>query len=324
MHPMTMTPEAPPAAAPMSMRDRLERYLNAFWLRPENALWMALRSDVLDDYAFDAPSLDLSCGDGLFSFLHAGGRLSDAFDAYTAVGHLDRVSREHADMYDHVEGSYQPAVVEAPRRRITTGTDLKPSLLTKAARLDFYDELVQADHNQPLDMQDGRYRTIFGNSIYWVQRIDAHLADLRRLAAPGATVLFQVKLDAVRDYTLHEHEAMLGAKWLELIGRGRFECWPATGDEAAWRLRFERAGFAVQDIVPFITRTHAHVWDIGLRPIAPLLVRMTNAIDPDTRLSIKRDWVALLLDLLEPMARRDFDLFGGVHPPAEALFVLTV
>jgi hypothetical protein len=82
------------------------------------------------------------------------------------------------------------------------------------------------------------------------------------------------------------------------------------------------AGFDIEHAVPFITRTHAQIWDIGLRPIAPMLIKMANAIDPDSRQRIKSEWVDLFLDLLEPIARHDFDLFDSPDDPAELLFVL--
>lgn len=313
--------DAPGRSAP-AMPERLRRFLSCYWLRPENALWMALRSEVLDDYVFAPPSLDLSCGDGLFSFLHAGGRLDEDFDVFASVGPLEPVRGRHADIFDHFDENYAPRVVSPPLWRITTGTDLKPALLAKAARLDFYGELVRADHNVELRLEPARYQTIFGNSIYWVRNIERHLADIRRVAASGATVLLQVKLEAMLSYTLSAHRKVLGEAWLDLIGRGRFECWPTMGDESWWRRRFEGAGFEVREVVPFITRTHAHIWDIGLRPIAPLLVRMATAIDPTTRRSIKRDWVELMIELLLPFGRRDIDLFATPSAPAEVLFVL--
>jgi hypothetical protein len=78
----------------------------------------------------------------------------------------------------------------------------------------------------------------------------------------------------------------------------------------------------VEQAVPFVTRTHAHVWDIGLRPIAPLLVRMTESLTPQTRSEIKRDWVALFQDLLTPLSSPDFDLFRTSSEPAEVFYVL--
>ena len=70
------------------------------------------------------------------------------------------------------------------------------------------------------------------------------------------------------------------------------------------------------------TRTHAHLWDVGLRPIAPLLVRMANELTPATRREIKQDWIALFQELLEPVCRLDFDLFADESEPAEMQYVL--
>ena len=72
----------------------------------------------------------------------------------------------------------------------------------------------------------------------------------------------------------------------------------------------------------FVTRTHAHVWDIGLRPIAPLLIDMANNLTPQTRRDIKRRWIDLFCDLLEPLSRTSFDLFGATSEPAEIQYVL--
>src|SRR5262245_35718478 len=76
-----------PAPLEESASERLKAYLHAFWLRPENALWMALRSMTLAEVAWPAPAVDLSCGDGVFSFLHLGGRLDPRFDVFCAVDH---------------------------------------------------------------------------------------------------------------------------------------------------------------------------------------------------------------------------------------------
>jgi len=53
--------------------EKLKQYLNLFWLRPENGLLCTFKSEVMNDIGFESPSLDLSCGDGLFTFIHLGG-----------------------------------------------------------------------------------------------------------------------------------------------------------------------------------------------------------------------------------------------------------
>lgn len=292
----------------------LRPFVEAYWLRPENALWMTLRSMTLSRVALDRPSVDISCGDGIFSFLHLGGRLDPAFDVFSAVDHLDRVHSQHADMFDAAGADYRPPVITRPRRAFDTGTDCKAAMLTKAAALNFYCQLVEQDNNQPLALESESFQTVYCNAAYWVKNVDLFLAELARIVRPGGRVVLQVKLDSMKRYTLGAFKAALGAKFLEIIDRGRMECWPSLCSRSTWEKRFGRAGLRVEAAMPFVTRTHSHLWDVGLRPIAPHLVRMANAVAAETRTQIKRDWVALFLEVLAPLCDPALDLLPGADP----------
>ena len=100
------------------------------------------------------------------------------------------------------------------------------------------------------------------------------------------------------------------------------ECWPSLADRSTWEARFENAGMFIETAMPFITRTHAHIWDIGLRPIAPMLVKMANALTPQTRASIKKDWVDLFCELMAPLCSPTFDLLPAQSEPAEIQYIL--
>jgi len=302
--------------------DDLRRFLNCYWLRPENAFWMVLRSQVLSPFAFVSPSIDISCGDGVFAFLHAGGAFDLSFDVFTSVGRLDEVRDAHADMFDHVDERYRPAIAAQARWTIDVGTDHKRALLDKASRLGVYRRLTQHDNNDPLPFSDGAFATVYSNSIYWVANINPFLREIRRIVAPGGRVLLEVKLDSIRRYTLAGYRGILGDRWLDIVGRGRIESWPSLGGRTTWEKRFAVARLRVEQAIPFITRTHAHIWDIGLRPIAPLLIRMANALTPETRRQIKAEWIDLMVELLLPFTRPDVDLFPGPNEPAEMLYVL--
>jgi len=303
--------------------DRLQRYLNVFWLRPENAFWTVLRSLAWERVAMETPSVDLSCGDGVFSFIHAGGEFGPEFDVFRTVGRLDRVTSENADMFDQAaDGSYAPAVTRRPDWTMDVGTDLKETSLTRAAVLKFYRRLVEHDNNDPLPFDDDEFAGVYCNSAKWVERIDSFLAEVGRITRPGGSIVMQVKLDAIADYTLTPFEPLLGERFLRIIDRGRLATWPSLASRSEWERRFEAAGLEVVEATPLATRTHAHLWDVGLRPIAPLLVRMANALTPETRQSIKRDWVELFAELLAPICRCDFDLTGGESEPAEMQYVL--
>lgn len=81
------------------MKNMLNRFLKAYWLRPETAMWRTLDVESMKKFKFVSPSLDLGCGDGTFSFLRAGGEFQDNFDVFLDVDNLDRFF-ENSDVYD--------------------------------------------------------------------------------------------------------------------------------------------------------------------------------------------------------------------------------
>lgn len=301
-------------AEPAHKRDLLRRFLQTYWLRPENALWMTLRSLTLRQASFSAPSVDLSCGDGAFSFLHFGGRFCESFDVFSSTGNLDKVTREHADMFDHVDDDYHPAIESRPRQSVSIGTDWKPALLTKASRLGLYEQLFLHDNNRPLPWDDQSLATIYSNSIYWVENLEQLLREIRRVLAPNGTLILQVKLDTMKQFSLERWEKNLGETFVSIIGRGRFDTWPNLLSRSQWEEQFAQAGFAIRNASPFVTGTHARLWDVGLRPIAPLLVKMANALESATRSEIKHDWVDLWMELLAPLCDCEFDGLGTGEP----------
>lgn len=311
------------ATLSIASREKLRSFVNAYWLRPENAFWMLLRSDALTGVPMNAPCVDLSCGDGVFSFLHAGGRFAPEFDVFTSVDRLDQADANHADIYDHVDDSYRPKIIAPPRQVLDCGTDCKESLLSKASRLGFYKRLIRHNNNHSLPFETDQFETVYCNSVYWIERIDAFLSEIRRITVPGGTVILHVKLDSIRQYTLDRHRPLLGDHWLRTINRGRFDSWPTLCDRTDWERRFTEAGLEILSAVPFVTGTHAHIWDIGLRPIAPMLIKTMNAIHSHLRAEIKRDWVAMFCHLLEPFCRPDADLFTEPGEPVEIQYVLT-
>ncbi|HUU82513.1 MAG TPA: hypothetical protein VM243_03315 [Phycisphaerae bacterium] len=314
--------EEPAVAAPISRTDRLRRFMSVYWLRPENAFWMALRSETLASVAWQGPGIDLGCGDGVFSFLHAGGVFDDDFDVFHDAAPLEAVRDEQVDIFDHLGARYHPAIVKRPGFTIDVGCDWKPNLLVKAGYLSLYEELVVHDNNRPLPFDAGGFRTVYCNTAYWVEDIDGFLSELRRITADDGRVVLQVKLASMLRYTLERHREVLGDRFLEIIGRGRAETWPTVTDRATWEARFTAAGLTIERAVPFITRTHAHLWDVGLRPIAPMLIELANNVTPATRGRVKRRWVDLFCELCAPFCDPEVDLLAGQDEPGEIMYVL--
>lgn len=311
-----------PPAKIAPMVDRLNRFLPAYWLRPENALWMTLRSAALSQVPWSRPVLDACCGDGIFSFLHLGGRFDSSFDVYCGVDHSPAALSARCDVYDACSDNYQPRVSTRPTDTADVGSDHKAALLAKAERLEFYDRLVTHDHNLPLPLPDESFQTIYCNAAYWMHNVQGLLAEFRRLLRPGGQLILHVKLDAMRRHTLDPLRATLGANMLEILNGDRLSCWPGLTDRATWEQRFDRANLKVYAAQPFVTGSHALMWNVGLRPIAPLLMRMVAGLNADTRASIKKDWVELFTALLSPLCRHDLSMSEGGGEPVEIQYVL--
>lgn len=315
------SPQGPNAAA-RPADGLLRRFLSAYWLRPENALWMTLRSAALAEAPWTPPVLDAACGDGVFTFLHLGGAFDDAFDVYYgADAERTRVGAT-GDIYDHCALRYQPAICVRPQQSVDVGCDHKNALLAKARRLDLYQSLERLDLNAPLPFSDRRFETIYCNAAYWVRNVEGLLSEFRRVLRPGGQLILQVKLDAMRRHTAASFGADLGPAVRALLDGDRLTCWPTLADRDTWERRFARCALDIRDARPFVTAAHAALWNIGLRPLAPLLMRMVDALNPQTRLAIKKDWVNLFLDLLKPMNRFVFST-PARGEPVEMQFVLT-
>ena len=132
----------------MTLSTTFDELLNVFWLRPETAMWREIDISAMVPFKIRSPSLDLGCGDGIFSFIRAGGGLDEGFDAFRAVARLDRFF-ENADVFDAFDESVNPVVTHPPGYRIDCGFDHKENLLRKAKQLGLYSNLKVGDANHP-------------------------------------------------------------------------------------------------------------------------------------------------------------------------------
>ena len=301
----------------------LNEFLNVYWLRPENALWRTLNCYSIQDVSFNEPSLDLSCVDGIFSFLRAGGRFDTDFDIFQGTDYLDNFF-ENEDIYNSVPDDYDPTILEEPEYKITVGTDWKKALLKKAERLDFYRELKQHDNNDPLPFEDNRFQTVFTNSAYWIENIDLHLSEVKRVLHPEGKAIFVLKTPAVHHFleTLEQNWGdQLGTDLIDLLDRGRKNNKQHLYDRKGWTKKLGNAGFETVDCRTSVTSLHAAMWDIGLRPVSPHLIKMAYSLPQEQRVEIKRDWINTWQRLLSSFCDPSLNLSRQQKPP-ELIFVV--
>jgi SAM-dependent methyltransferase len=304
----------------------LENFLNVFWLRPETALWRTIDVLAMDSFGFDSPSLDLGCGDGIFSFIRAGGEFDEGFDIFQSVTALEQYF-DNVDIYNHFDANKVcPVVTNAPRYKIDVALDHKEALLKKAATLGFYDKMVCHDANQKLPFPDNTFKTVFSNIIYWLDNPMSVFKEINRILMPNGRVLVMLPNDSLKDYSFYYQLYVKNGdsrwKWLEKIDRGRLsDNVKHTNDDKKWREIFYESSFEVIKHTMHLSKTVVEVWDIGLRPLFPLLFKMTSKLNARDHAEIKNEWVALFSDLLLPICSTSWGT-DTEFPPAFHCYIL--
>ena len=290
---------------PTRMSVHLSSLLEYFWLRPETAVWRALDFAALDGLEIKAPSLDLGCGDGAFSFMRAGGRYSLDYDFSSITANREQFF-DNKDIYDHFEADKVSDVVDtAPRYQINIGLDHKLSLLQKAQLTGLYGETVACDANLGLPFADKSFATVYSNILYWLEDYPYTLREIARVLRPGGRCIVHVPTDRFRDFSFYQRLFVKTGdprwEWLKLLDRGRSENIKNCMSQGQWTSQFEAAGLKVEFCKAYLPKLVIQAWDIGLRPISPLLIEMTEALAPEKRLEIKKKWISTLLPMLTPL-----------------------
>lgn len=308
----------------MKSNSVLRELLNAYWLRPETALWRAIDVRAMRAFKFRSPSLDMGCGDGMFSFIRAGGRLRGSFDVFQSVAKLDMFF-DKADVYD-AAARVRPEVLKKPSYRIDVGFDHKVNLLAKAGGLGLHRSLKQGDANKRLPFDDGSFQSVFSNIVYWLEDPAHAFSEIGRILKPGGRCCVMLPNRSLPGFSFYgRFYARTGDKrfkFLERLDRGRLSDnikQAKSGSE--WERIFKAAGLRSTSHGRHLSKTTVQLWDIGLRPLFPVLHRMAFALKPKTRAAIKRDWIDIFDSFLSPIAAMDAEL-GQNEEPAFHCFIL--
>jgi len=301
------------------MKNIMEDLLNIYWLRPETALWRTIDMFILENVILSGRSLDFGCGDGIFSFLRAGGKLENSFDVFYGVDEIQNFYK-NVDIYNFAKTNHI-MIKNNASYKISVGFDLKQSLLKKANKLDFYEELLQGDGNNKLPFKDNEFDSIFSNVLYWLDDIDSVLAELHRILKPGGNLYILVPdvnfLNASFYHSLQQKEKTQGYEFLSYLDRGRvlsnikhIKC------EDDWRFALNNIGFKIFNHKKYLSSRFLKIWDIGFRPIFPALHNASSRMNIEDRLNFKNDLTDILKIYMKPLLDLEFqdtDSDKGFH-----------
>jgi len=295
-----------------------DQLLNVFWLRPETAMWRELDIRAMESFEVSSPSLDLGCGDGIFSFIRAGGEFSNKFDAFRSMAGLEEFFN-NVDVFDSYDESVNPNVIQEPKYNIDCGFDYKDNLLKKSAQLGLYKTLKQGDANETLPFPDQSFNTVFSNIVYWLDDPLAVIKEIERILKPGGKACLMLPNTTLPEFSFYNelHVKTGDENWafLEKLDRGRFTDnirQARSGD--TWEDMFHSAGLKVAKHNAHLSKVAIQIWDVGLRPLFPVLRKMIDAIEPEKLPGIKQEWINTVRQFLEPIVQMDKQLGQGVEP----------
>jgi SAM-dependent methyltransferase len=294
-----------------SRREYLRRLLGPMWLRPESALWYAHEAAVARDWLdpLQSPSLELGCMEGVSTFVMLGGEFGLGFDVYRDVEWSDRSHRWGSlaeDYYDKLPASRDVDILSRPQQRFDTGLAWKRSHVEKAARLGIHDTLVEHDPNEQLGMfEDGAFALVWGPNLYWIDRFEQMLGELRRIVRPDGRIVTVLPDRSALDHMLHRFADSTNPDWIANLDRGRhanISRQARTHEE--WRELFSGAGLSVSRHEAFLPQVVFQVSDIGLRPLFPVLMNVYETLrakSEDDLLRIKQHWIEVAEEFLGPL-----------------------
>jgi len=284
-----------------SLENKLMKFLNLYWLRPENGLMMAFKSENIETMKFESPSLDLSCGDGMFMFTHLGGTFSNQFDYFKSTN-ADKFSHDSTiDIYDKFDPDYSPEIISYPKVKIDYGLDWKQNLLDKASKLNIHDKLILHDNNDKLPFSDNFFKIVYSNSLYWVDNIDLILSELHRSLHPDGQIFLQI-MTPYHIETLDKLEKLFSKEAIDILDRNRRKSYLSLRKYEEWVELFTKSGFKIKEIKnSYPNEFVLDLWNVGLRPIAHLLIQMSEALSSEKYLEIKKHWVDIFYKLFKPL-----------------------
>lgn len=288
----------------MGIRKFIENHLNVAWLRPESALWWALESVLMSKYEIAKPSLDIGCGNGIFSFINAGGEFSLEYDWY--VNSDVKGFWANKDIYDTCKVlDVSKFITKKPAYTYSCGLDYKENLLKQAAALGLYDATVQHDGNQPLPFDDGRFKTVFSNILYWLKDLKQSLSEIYRVLDKDGIAILVLPNTKFFEYCFTYDWKNKKSELLRLLNRGRSECmhWSISHDD--FIALASGVGFKLVEHEYFLSPLVLQAWDVGLRPLSPLLIKMANKLSVNDRKEIKQEWIESFIKFLMPLQAMD-------------------
>ena len=278
---------------------RVEEFLYMSWLRPENVVWDSVGSKLIGaTLSADQNILEVGIGNGYFSFMTLGGKFNKKYDFYYNVN--TNGFWENKDIYDcFIYKDIQNQIIKNVDIKIKYAIDYKINLLNQVKQLYFAENLICQDANEKINLSG--IDTIYSNIIYWLKHPIEVIKNFEsNLNDGGKVILVFPNTNFLKYCNSYRRDTRIK----RLLNRGR-------GESLMWYMDIKdfqqeinsQTTFKIASYDRYLAPITLKVWDIGLRPISPHLIKMANSLDKKRRFEIKQEWcetcLMFLKDLLE-------------------------
>ena len=250
-------------------------FLYYHWLSPGTAILLYCMSRDLRRLPLTSPSIDVSCGNGTFTFMALGGLLNP--ESTIPVQNLPF--------------------------QFDVGTELHEPFLSQAASLRFYKQLVAHDNNLPtFPFENESFATVYCNALYWLNDPGLFLRELYRVMKPGAKALFHVMTpELLRPYDILKR--YVDAEMVDQMDR--FKRYPiphVNYQYPQWKHAMEAAGFQITEVVSTVPNlTINMLMNMDLSILDREIKKAMSYVPPKELANLRNSWVQKIACFCRPL-----------------------
>jgi len=224
----------------------------------------------------------LGCGDGIFSFIRAGGQFGITFDAFQSVTNLDSFF-DKVDIFNSFDENLSPDIVKKSNYQIDYAFDHKENLCKKAKTLGLYRHFKIGNANERLPFEDNMFYSVFSNMVYWLDDPEFIFSELARILKPEDRCCLMLPNKTFPDfsfyYNLFIKQKDVKFQFLEKLDRGRITDnikHAKSTDE--WTKIIEKSGLQVVKHSMHLSRAPLRTQPVYIQQMFQVLVHIQTPV----------------------------------------------
>ena len=274
---------------------RLWRYLNIYFLKPFDAVNDTLTSYLIYKvHKLKNNYLELGSGDGMFSFIMAGGKFPFYFDRYIDV------ALNKKDIFDtHTKEIKIKNTIKLIRPFLSI--DAKKNHVKKIKEIGFSKNSFHSKLENIKLKKKNKFDLIFFYTAHGLTDLKKSILGAKKHLKKNGKILILVFDDFVKKnficYKMSKKNFF--PAFFNKIDNGRYkEISNYSKTLKGWKNFFEKNGFKIQKISSGLSGTAWKVYDVQTRPILHFLVRLFNFFPSILRIAFKLIWMIILYPVI--------------------------